>query len=471
PIQRDGKLIGAVVTFLDTTERKQAEAKIIQQAHFDALTELPNRFLSLDRLTQLLKEAKRNNELVAVLFVDLDDFKKVNDSLGHETGDELLIESAERLGNAVRGGDTVGRLGGDEFIILLRGLSQASDARPVAAQLLNCFKKPFRINGRQMTLTASIGIAVYPGDGDNSSELLRNADSAMYHAKELGRNTYCYFTNAMNHEVSRRLIVEEQIHGALERGEFEVYYQPQVDVFSDRIIGAEALLRWHNTALGNISPIEFIPIAEQTGLISPIGEFVLNNALAITAKWQREHDAKFRMAVNISPLQFRDPDLVSYIENTIHQSEVTADSLELEITEGVLMSGHSYIDEALAALSDHGVGIAMDDFGTGYSSLSYLRNYPFDVLKIDRSFVNDITVDPAVRELIIATIAMAHGLGLKVVAEGVETEEQLSFLKEHGCDCAQGYLFGKPESAENFLLHWHKDFIDLTTPKMRSFSA
>lgn len=275
----------------------------------------------------------------------------------------------------------------------------------------------------------------------------------------------------MNQEVSRRLAVEEQIHGALERGEFEVFYQPQIDVVSDRIIGAEALLRWHNPALGNISPLEFIPIAEQTGLILPIGQFVLSNALAIAAQWQQEHDADLLMAVNISPRQFRDPDLVSYIENALQQAGIAAGSLELEITEGVLMSGHAYIDEALAALSELGVGIAMDDFGTGYSSLSYLRSYPFSTLKIDRSFVNDITVEATDRELIIATIAMAHGLGLKVVAEGVETEAQLSFLKEHGCDSAQGYLFGKPAAAEKFLSRWHNDFVELTSRKARRASA
>ncbi len=468
PIQRDGKRTGAVVSFLDITERMLAKEKILKQAHFDPLTELPNRFLSLDRLAQLLKEAKRNADLVAVLFLDLDDFKKINESLGHETGDQLLIEAALRLTNAVRGGDTVGRLGGDEFIIVLRGLSQASQATPVAQQLLNCFRDSFKIDGRQMLLTASIGIAVSPRDGSNCSELLRNADAAMYHAKELGRNAYSYFTNEMNQQVSRRLAVEEQIHSALQRNEFEVYYQVQIDVVSDRIIGAEALLRWHNPTLGNISPLEFIPIAEQTGLILPIGQFVLSNALAIAAQWQQQHDAKLLMAVNISPRQFRDPELVSYIEKALLQADIAADSLELEITEGVLMSGHSYIDEALAALSDLGVGIAMDDFGTGYSSLSYLRKYPFNTLKIDRSFVNDITVEATDRELIIATITMAHGLGLKVVAEGVEAEAQLSFLKQHGCDCAQGYLFGKPESAEKFLSHRHKDFIELTTKKSAS---
>jgi len=441
-----GTLITAAIT--DVTERLQAEEKIQHQANFDSLTDLPNRFLSLDRLSQLLSEAQRNNEKVAVLFLDLDDFKKINDTLGHETGDELLIEAAKRLYSVIRSGDTVGRLGGDEFIVLLGGLPNAADAQPIAENLLNRFRDAFRINGRELILTASIGIAVFPEDGNRASELLRNADSAMYHSKEQGRNTYSYFTDAMNLDVSRRLALEEQIHGALDRDEFSVFYQPQIDISSGRIMGAEALLRWHNPALGDVSPKEFIPIAEQTGLILPLGQFVLNEALGKTAQWQQDLDAKFSIAINLSPRQFRDPELVSFIDKTMQQFHISGDSLELEITEGVLMSGHGYIDTALAALNNLGVSIAMDDFGTGYSSLSYLRRYPFDVLKIDQSFVRDIAVDPADRELIHATVAMAHSLKLKVVAEGVETEEQLAFLKKLGCDYAQGYLFSKPVTAE-----------------------
>lgn len=432
----------------DITLRKQQEERMLHQAHFDALTDLPNRFLALDRLTQLLNEAQRKNEKVAVLFLDLDDFKKVNDSLGHETGDKLLIEASERLRSVARSGDTVGRLGGDEFIVLLGGLADAADARPVAENLLNRFRDAFKINGRELILTISLGIAIFPEDGDNTSELLRNADSAMYHSKNLGRNTYSYFTDAMNREVSRRLALEEQIHGALDRDEFTVLYQPQIEISSGKIIGAEALLRWHNPALGDVSPNEFIPIAEQTGMIVLLGKFVLMEALGTVAKWQQEHDPKLRIAVNLSPLQFRDPELVGFIEKTIKQAGLTGKSLELEITEGVLMSGHSYIDDALAALHNLGISLAMDDFGVGYSSLSYLRNYPFDVLKIDRSFVNDISEDRADRELISAAIAMAHSLNLKVVAEGVETEEQLAYLKQLNCDYGQGYLFGKPGPAE-----------------------
>ncbi len=432
----------------DVTLRKHQEEKILHQAHFDALTDLPNRFLSLDRLSQLISEAQRNSELVAVLFLDLDDFKKINDTLGHDIGDKLLVEAAKRLQSETRSGDTVGRLGGDEFIILLGGLTEATDASPMVENLLNRFRDSFRIDGRELVLTASIGIAIYPNDGNSPSELLRNADSAMYYSKDEGRNTYSYFTNAMNQNVSRRLALEEQMHGALDRGEFQLHYQPKIDINSRNIIGVEALLRWHNSALGEVSPVEFISIAEQTGLIVPIGEFVLTEALAMTARWQNKCKQTFTVAVNLSPRQFRDPNLIPFIEKAISQSGLTGKSLELEITEGVLMSGHGYIDKALADINALEISIAMDDFGTGYSSLSYLRSYPFDVLKIDRSFINDITVDMADRKLVNAAIAMAHSLGLKVVAEGVETEEQLALLTAQGCEIAQGLLFSMPVSAK-----------------------
>jgi diguanylate cyclase (GGDEF)-like protein/PAS domain S-box-containing protein len=417
---------GAIQHYLavkeDITLRKQQEDKILHQAHFDALTDLPNRFLALDRLSQLLN--------------------------GHETGDKLLVEAAARLRNVVRSGDTVGRLGGDEFIVLLGGITDTADAHLTAENLLNRFRDAFSIDGRELILTVSIGIALFPGDGESASELLRNADSAMYHSKELGRNTYSYFTETMNRDVSRRLALEEQMHGALSRGEFSVVYQPQIDISNGNIMGTEALLRWFNPAVGQISPYEFIPVAEQTGMIVQLGQFVLTEVLSATAQWQKSHNPGFRMAVNLSPRQFRDPDLVDFIEDALHQSGVAAESLELEITEGVLMSGHGYIIDALETLSVLGVSIAMDDFGTGYSSLSYLQNYPFHTLKIDQSFIAGISKNTADRKLVNAIIAMAHGLNLKVVAEGVETEEQFSYLKDLGCDYAQGYLFSKPASVD-----------------------
>lgn len=428
-------------------QHQAAKDKISHQANFDSLTHLPNRFMSMDRLSHQLVEALRHQQKVAVVFIDLDDFKKINDTLGHEAGDKLLVEAAQRLRNTVRSGDTVGRLGGDEFIVILGEIEDALDVRPIALNIIEQIRQVFKIDGREMLVSASAGISIFPDDGQDASTLLRNADSAMYHSKDLGRNTFCYFTDEMNREAAKRLAIEEQLHGALDRNEFYLVYQQQVELVSNQIIGAEALLRWNNPELGMVSPDEFIPIAEQTGLIVPIGQFVLTQALAMTVQWQQHH-SDFRIAVNLSPRQFRDPQLVNHIEAAIKQAGISPKTLELEITEGVLLSGHNYIDDALKNLNELGIGIAMDDFGTGYSSISYLRSYPFDVIKVDRSFVGDIATDPADRELINAAISMAHALNLQVIAEGVETKEQLNYLREMGCDFAQGYLFSKPVSAD-----------------------
>tara|TARA_R110000737_G_scaffold21544_4_gene40010 strand:+ start:2458 stop:4509 length:2052 start_codon:yes stop_codon:yes gene_type:complete len=436
-----------MVIVREITEQYKSAELIRHQAYFDSLTLLPNRFLALDRLSQILVEAERNNEKAAVLFLDLDDFKKVNDSLGHEVGDKLLIESAHRLQQVLRKEDTVGRLGGDEFIILLRGLSNDDDTLAIAENLLKAFRQPFKIDGRELILTLSIGVAVYPKNGSCPSDLLRNADTAMYQAKALGRNTYSFFTSEMNIAMQRRFEIEEQMHGALERNEFELYYQPQFDVSNENIIGAEALLRWHNPALGNVTPDEFIPIAEHTGLIMPIGQYVMKQALSFLNQWQGIDQQKYTMAVNLSPRQFRDPELLRFIKNTLSETNVNPEDLELEITEGVLMSGQSYIHDALLAINALGIKLSMDDFGTGYSSLSYLRQYPFDVLKIDRSFIDGITSNKADCDLVKATIAMSHSLGLAVVAEGVETKAQLTLLVELGCDYVQGYYFSKPVPA------------------------
>ena len=428
----------------DISEQHNSAEAIRRHAYYDALTSLPNRFLALDRLSQLLNEAKRNNEKIGILFIDLDDFKKINDTLGHEIGDKLLVQSSSRLTEGVREEDTVGRLGGDEFVILLRHLNESKNALNITENLLKAFRESFKIDGRELLVTLSVGIAIYPDNGNSTSELLRNADIAMYQAKDLGRNTYSFFTQEMNVSMIRRLEIEEQMQGALSRGEFEVYYQPQVDCNTNTYIGAEALLRWYNPTLGNISPVEFIPIAEQTGLIVPIGKFVVQQALSFLKKWQIQVNKEMLMAINLSPRQFRDANLLNFIKESLINANISPSSLELEITEGVLMIGQTYIDEALKGLNTMGIKLSMDDFGTGYSSLSYLRLYNFDVLKIDRSFINGITENKEDLNLVKATISMAHSLGLTVVAEGVETKEQIDLLHQLRCDFLQGYYFSKP---------------------------
>ena len=446
PIQDKGGVTGIRTAAVDISLLKQQQEQILRHAHFDSLTGLPNRFLVLDRLAQLTKEAQRANTMVAVLFLDLDDFKKINDTLGHETGDKLLVQAAARLSESLREGDTVGRLGGDEFVILLGGLSRADDAGPVATNILERFRKVFLLDGRELLLTTSLGIALFPVDGRDPATLLRNADSAMYFSKEEGRNTYHYFTDDMNQAASRRLQLEEHLQGALERQELHVHYQPLIDIGGRRVVGAEALLRWNSPVLGQVSPDEFIPILEQNGQIVAVGRHVLATALTLAAQWNQI--TPFKIAVNLSPRQFRDPGIFEFVKELLDSTGLPGTTLELEITEGVLMSANAFVESLLTELSALGVTFSMDDFGTGYSSLSYLRNYPFNTLKIDRSFIQEITTDPADRELVSAAITMGRNLGLNVVAEGVETEQQLEILQRLGCELAQGYLFSRPIAAQ-----------------------
>lgn len=446
---QDNTPIRFIGTHTDISVQKKYQEKILHQAHFDSLTYLPNRFLSLELLSHACIDAKRKQELVVLLFLDLDDFKKINDSLGHNIGDLLLIQAANRLRNVVRSVDTIGRLGGDEFIIILTGLKSIEDAHSIIENLLNQFRELFLIKNREIMLTASVGAAVYPNDAENSAELLRNADSAMYDAKGRGRNTYSYFTSYMNQCAQRRMDIEEQLNGALSRDEFTVFFQPKVDILSQRVMGAEALLRWYNPILGHVPPDEFITIAEQTGHIIDIGKFVLQQSLKQTARWYKQLAGDFQIAVNLSPRQFMDPTLLPYIKECLTELNIPSSKLELEITEGVLLSGHNHADKILTGLNNQGITMAMDDFGTGYSSLNYLRSYPFDVLKIDRSFINEITETDKTKSLIDAIISMSHALGIKVVAEGIETKEQLAQLKHFNCDYGQGYLFSKPISADD----------------------
>lgn len=437
----------------DITEQHKSAELIKYQAYYDSLTSLPNRFLSLERLSQLISEAQVNDKKIAVLCLDLDDFKKINDSLGHEIGDKLLIESAQRLQPLLADGNTLGRLGGDEFILLLNDITDYQSVSQTLHVLLQHFRKPFKIEDRELILTMSIGIALYPENGTTVADLLRNADTAMYQAKSFGRNTHSFFTKKMSVVIQRRLAIEEQMVGALQRKEFELYYQPQFNAQNKSIVGAEALLRWHNPVLGNITPDEFIPIAENTGLIVAIGKFVITQALQFLNTWQETCPVsqKYTMAVNLSPRQFRDEGLFNFIKNALTETHVDPSSLELEITEGVLMSRYTHTVDILTEITALGIHLSMDDFGTGYSSLSYLREYPFKVLKIDRSFVDGITASKGDYNLVKATIAMSHSLGLTVVAEGVETKEQLVLLNELACDFVQGYYFSKPLPAKEFL--------------------
>lgn len=443
----DGRIVGCAGTLRDITEQREAERKMRHLAHYDPVTSLPNRILALDRLDQLLKISDRTNEQVAVLFLDLDHFKKANDTLGHEAGDRLLGEAAQRLLADVRKQDTVARFGGDEFLIVVGGLTHTEAVQPVAEKLLESFRDPFHIQGREFMLTASLGIAIAPDDGATSQELLRNADIAMYQSKGEGRNTHHYFTRAMNRDVERRQSVEEQLRGALARNELSLAFQPIVDLRNGAVVGAEALVRWHNPVLGPVSPDEFIPIAEQTGQIDVIGRHVLERALEQAARWRVERDPGFWVSVNVSPQQFRDPCLVATVEQALSSNGLPGRALHVEITESVLLDERGQAGTALAELKKRGVGIAMDDFGTGYASLSYLRHFPFDTLKIDRSFVGDIAEDPKDAELVIASLSLAHSLNLQALAEGVETPAQLDLLRRHGCELAQGYLFARPLSA------------------------
>ncbi len=446
-LENHGKIIAVI---RNITDKHEAEEKIVHQAYYDGLTDLPNRYLLLERLNQKLTGFERSDDLVAALFLDLDDFKKINDSLGHDVGDEVLKETANRLRKLVREGDTVARQGGDEFIFILGALSSPEDAGNAAEAILRSFSEPFKIKSRDLLVSSSIGIALSPVDGVESADLLRKADAAMYHAKSQGRNSYAYFAEHMNKGISRRMELEQNLSSALKNNEFEVYFQPKYEMATNTISGAEALLRWKSPYLGMVSPVEFIPLAEQTGHIVAIGDWVMTSCMDWLKNQVDEAGDDFKLAINVSPRQFRELAFVNRIQQLLIEYGQAGDRLVFEVTEGVLLGANAFVEEALTGLSELNISISMDDFGTGYSSMNYLRQYPFDELKIDRSFVNDIESKEKARRLVKATIDMAHGLGLKVVAEGVETEGQSQILKSMGCDIAQGFLFSRPLPAEDF---------------------
>ena len=434
--------------FVEALSRKRAEETIKHLAYHDALTGLPNRTLFHDRLTVALAQARRNKRMLAVMFLDLDRFKVVNDTAGHEGGDKLLLSVAGRLGGLVREGDTVARVGGDEFAILSSEIARVEDASEAAERILEGLRRPWVVQGQEFHVSTSIGIAMYPSDGDDAESLLRNADTAMYRAKERGRDNYQLFTPAMNATIAERLVVEGSLRHGLERGEFVVHYQPQVDLRSGQVVGTEALVRWQHPDRGLVAPAEFIPVAEDTGLIVPLGEWVLRTACAQNRAWQEDGLPPLRVAVNLSARQFQQRNLVDMVAQALEDTGMDPHCLQLEITEGVAMQDVDSTIAVLRSLRAMGVEIAMDDFGTGYSSLSYLKLLPVSAVKIDGSFVRDLTIDPNDAEIAAAVISMAHNLKLNVIAEGVETEEQLALLKQRDCDEGQGYLFSRPAPAE-----------------------
>ncbi|MCV2358771.1 EAL domain-containing protein [Paucibacter sp. TC2R-5] len=430
-------------------EQQAAEARIQQLAHFDTLTGLPNRALLNERSNQAIDIAKRHSSTLALLFLDLDHFKNVNDSLGHRFGDELLKELARRLKSAVREQDTVSRLGGDEFILVLPG-ADAAGAAHVAAKVMDLACQVFQIEQHEITVTPSIGVALYPLDGLDFDALCRCADVAMYRAKQDGRNTYRFFTAEMQAESARILLLENALRRALERDQLKLHYQPQICMTSGRVIGTEALLRWHHPDLGTISPAEFIPIAEASGLILQIGEWVLRTACLQLKDWMMQGLAPIIMAVNLSSVQFRRADLPSLVSRILDECQLAPALLELELTEGVAMNDPLGAIAVMNDLHDRGIRMSIDDFGTGYSSLSYLKKFRVYKLKIDQQFVRDLSDDPEDRAIVSAIISMAKSLGLQTIAEGVETQGQLDFLREQGCNEVQGYLFAKPMPAEEF---------------------
>lgn len=443
----NGEVLHYVGTFLDLSDRKEAEDRIRELAEFDTLTRLPNRALLNDRLGQAIAIAEREKKRVAVVVIDLDRFKTVNDSLGHATGDEILLQVGLRLRGLVRQSDTVARLGGDEFAILLTALDQPAHSLPVVRKITESFMSPFVIGENDFHITPSIGVALYPDNGSDAATLLKNADAAMYHAKDVGRNNFQFFTATLNQWASERLRIENGLRHALSRDELVLHYQPQVDLMSRKIVGCEVLLRWQPAGDELIPPSRFIPIAEETGLIVPIGNWVLDQACRQLAEWDAKGATPIRLAVNVAVPQLRQPDFVDLVDDTLARHSLAANRLEIEVTESVLLDQDARIRTTIEGLIMLGVKLSLDDFGTGYASLSYLRNFPFDVVKIDRSFVSELHRNRDDITLIRAIISIARDMSLLTIAEGIETAEQWSILTELGCALGQGYHFSRPVSA------------------------
>ncbi len=435
----------------DITDRVQSQNELRFMAHHDSLTSLPNRTFFMSQLSRAIKRAERSKGSIAVFFMDLDRFKNINDTFGHDTGDKLLRLIADCLLKEIRGSDTIARLGGDEFAVIMEDINSDEDVIHAAEKIIDLLSRPFTIDNNEFYGTTSIGISLYPGDATSPQALLKNADTAMYQAKALGRNTYRFYSKELSARAHERLNLENSLRRALERNEFVVYYQPQIELLSHRLIGIEALVRWQHPELGLVLPSRFISIAEETGLIVELGRWVLLTSCSQVRNWQDQGLPVVPVSVNLSARQFISETLLDDISHTLSECGLSPHLLEIEITEGVMMQDPANAASVLNALSKTGIRIAVDDFGTGYSSLSYLKRYPIDTLKIDQSFVRDITSDPNDLSIVIAVIAMAHSMGLRVIAEGVETDEQLRFLDSHKCDCVQGYLFSHPVPADLML--------------------
>jgi diguanylate cyclase (GGDEF)-like protein len=440
---------GFVTTYIDITERRRSEARIKYLATHDGLTHLPNRAMFTELLNASIETARRYNKKLALLFIDLDRFKVINDTLGHADGDVLLVEMSNRLRQLLRASDVVARLGGDEFVVILPELVHEQEATVVARKVLSAVMKPVMLRGQECRVTASIGIALYPENASDGQTLTKKADMAMYLAKEEGKNDFRFFCNDMKTQSIERLMLETNLRKALERDEFVLQYQPKIDLRTGQITGVEALLRWNQPDLGMLPPIQFIPLAEETGLIVPIGRWVLKTACEQHMAWRRDGLPPVFMAINLSPRQFQHEHLLRDIDDTLAMTGMPPELLELEITEGMVMQN---VDRAIGILSQikkRGVRLAMDDFGTGYSSMALIKRFPIDTLKIDRSFIRDLPKNAEDKAIADAIIGLGKALSLTIVAEGVETTEQQAFLRDHACDEMQGYLFSRPVSAEN----------------------
>ncbi|SEI85368.1 PAS domain S-box-containing protein/diguanylate cyclase (GGDEF) domain-containing protein [Allopseudospirillum japonicum] len=449
---KEGKIAHYVATFNDISERKDVEERLRYMAEYDSLTDLPNRRLLHARATQAMQREHTPDTLIALLFIDLDRFKNINDSLGHAIGDEVLKKVAKRLVAHVPVGDTVSRIGGDEFVILTTGISNTNDIALLAEMLIKAVARPIHCGEHELVITPSIGIALYPEDGEDFDTLSRNADAALYHAKESGKNTFQFFTAELNQRVSERLSLENALRIALNQGEFELYYQPQYRLATQKLVGCEALIRWNSPEHGLVSPLRFIPLAEETGLILPIGEWVLAQACRQGEQWRQAGAHDFSMAVNLSALQFRH-DLIGCVERVLQETGFPAGNLVLEVTESVLMEHAEHAAQTLGYLKRLGVQVALDDFGTGYSSLAYLKRFPLDKLKIDKTFVAGLPEDKDDAAITSSVIDIAKNLRLHTVAEGIETQAHLDFLTQAGCEDVQGYLLSRPLPAAAFVQH------------------